>query len=93
MIKIDIKKELEIILFGILISYLILATNNFIWNTHNLFGYEYCPGDDACYKGVSAIFTAVAIDPRDQATIIFGGILIWIIVNIFDLGKLLKFKR
>ncbi len=93
MIEIDIKRELQIIIFGIVISYLILATNNFIWNTHDLFGYEYCPGDNACLRGVPAIFIAVAIDPRDDATIIFGGLLIWILVNVFDLGKLLKFKR
>lgn len=93
MVKLDLKKELKIIIFGFLISYFILAANNFIWNSSNIFNYEYCAGDSPCIRGLSAIFLAVAIDPRDIASIIFGGILIWILVNIFDLGKLLKFKR
>ena len=93
MVNFEWKRELAILFFGILISYLVLATNNFIWNTHNIFGYEYCPGDDPCYRGLSAIFWAVAIDPRDQASMVFGGLLIWVLVNVFDLGKLLKFKK
>ncbi len=91
-VNVEIWKEIEIFLFGILISYLILASNNFVWNSRNIAGYEYCPGDEPCIRGLYGIFYSVAIDYRDRITILWGGVMIWILVYIFDLRKHFKLR-
>ena len=78
---------------GLIISYLILAANNFFWNIKNIDDYAYCRGEEPdvrCIHGLYAIFTAVAIDYRDQASMVWGATMILIFVNFISLRKHFK---